>query len=160
MLKESSLSRIFEKINTLNCGTISAFRLSNIEKENKENSRKLLAFLRNAKLDVTKLNGWYNSIKEESYFVCSEQPFLDKLLKFGKMFNQETITYKNKDESFKLYDCETSKILKDFKKVSYNIDDKADIFSKIKNKKFIFESSEIKRIMNMAEYYADIAYIS
>lgn len=76
------------------------------------------------------------------------------------MFNQETITYKNKDESFKLYDCETSKILKDFKKVSYNIDDKADIFSKIKNKKFIFESSEIKRIMNMAEYYADIAYIS
>lgn len=55
MLKESSLSRIFEKINTLNCGTISAFRLSNIEKENKENSRKLLAFLRNAKLDVTKI---------------------------------------------------------------------------------------------------------
>lgn len=153
MLKESSLSRIFEKINTLNCGTISAFRL--YDKDNKENSRKLLAFLRNAKLDVTKINGWYNSIKEESYFVCSEQPFLDKLLKFGKMFNQEAITYKNKDESFKLYDCETSKILKDFKKVSYNIDDKADIFSKIK----YFESSEIKKIMNMAEYYVDKSYI-
>ena len=87
-LKESSLSRIFEKINTLNCGTILAFRLSNIEKENKENSRKLLAFLRNAKLNVTKINGGYKEqegfVKEESYFVCSEQPFFGNTFKIWK----------------------------------------------------------------------------
>jgi len=120
MLKESSLSRIYNASKEHDCGTISAFRSSRdcnegqpfSIKENRKRSAVLKAKLLQMGYGVTKISGTYVEnygksnaveVKEDSYFVVDlkdDKKLKKNLIKLGLQFEQDSITFQEKDGSY------------------------------------------------------------
>jgi len=122
MLKESSLSRIYNSTKEHDCGTISAFRSAKdcnegeafSLKDNKKRSSILKAKLLQLGYGVTKIAGTYVenygkpnavNVKEDSYFVVDlkdDKKLKKNLVKLGLQFEQDSITFQEKDGSYYL----------------------------------------------------------
>ena len=124
---ESSLSRIYSQSKKHDSGTISAFRSAKncntgevfTKSENKQNSRTLNAKLLKMGYGVTKIDGTYienyktsdeKEVKEESYIVVDikDKGTLKKdLIKLGVLFEQDSITFQEKDGDYYLISSNT-----------------------------------------------------
>ena len=171
VIKESSLSRIWEHYTKHQTGTISAFRYApdcgegtpyTLE-ENKKRNAKLKALLLKNGYGVTKIDGTYienygtpeaREVDEESFFVVDlkDKGNLKKdLIKFGKMFEQDSITFAEPNGEYYLIssnECPNGypgegkigveeKLGKpEFGKASKNTD---MFFSKIRGRGFVFK---------------------
>lgn len=107
-LTESSLSRLYQKHKDSDAGTISAFRGERTRKENLDLNKKLKWLLIGGGYSVTEIDGiWTENygkpdqkeVKERSFIVFDRKQsgkLKDDLIKFGRMFDQEAITYWNR----------------------------------------------------------------
>ena len=103
----SSLSRLYEKMQKADCGTISAFRANLTRKENQIRSRQLKTLLADPKLDITIVDGicLENYQKEDerqsreiTFFVTKATPdtkvdIKSILVNLGKKFDQDFILW-------------------------------------------------------------------
>lgn len=104
-LQESSLSRLYAKYKDCDSGTISAFRGYRTYKENMALHKKLVGKLLGAGFSVTKVQGTYvenyktpyaKEVNELSLIVFDNKKsgkLKNALMKFGKEFEQDSITY-------------------------------------------------------------------
>jgi len=126
-MNESSLSRIWKQTKEHDSGTISAFRSARncgegepfTKSENKRNSKILKAKLLKLGYGVTKIDGTYIEnykspneieVKEESYLVINlkdDKGFKENLIKLGTEFEQDSITYQEKDGDYYLISSNT-----------------------------------------------------
>jgi hypothetical protein len=105
-IKESSLSRIKSKIDSHATGAITAFRGSFTKSQNQQRNKKLLAMIMRRGFQVTTVKGSYiedfgtdsaKEVGETSFFVVNPQEGSDggalenELIKYGKMFDQDSI---------------------------------------------------------------------
>jgi len=116
-IAESSLSRVYRQTLKHDSGTISAFRSARdcntgakfSKSENKKNSSILKSKLLSIGYGVTKIDGTYIEnyktsnpieVKEDSYLVVDLKDtgkLKQDLIKLGTMFEQDSITYQNKE---------------------------------------------------------------
>jgi len=166
-IAESSLSRIWKQTQEHESGTISAFRSARdcnqgeefSKSENKKNSKILKAKLLKAGFGVTKIDGTYIEnfksdneieVKEESYLVVNikdKKNFKQKLIELGSEFEQDSITYQNKDGVYYLIstnECEEG--YPGFGKIGVEVKLGKPIFgkdgefhSKVNGRPFVFE---------------------
>jgi len=162
-----------EQIKEHESGTISAFRsardcnqgLEFSKSENKKNSKILKAKLLKAGFGVTKIDGTYIEnyksdneieVKEESYLVINlkdDKNFKQKLIDFGSEFEQDSITYQNKDSDYYLIstnECEEG--YPGFGKIGVEVKLGKPIFgkdgefhSKVNGRPFVFECVDDKQ---------------
>jgi len=172
-ITESSLSRIWKQTKEHESGTISAFRSARncnqgpefSKSENKKNSKILKAKLLKAGFGVTKIDGTYIEnyksgneieVKEESYLVINlkdDKNFKQKLIDFGSEFEQDSITYQNKDGDYYLIstnECEEG--YPGFGKIGVEVKLGKPIFgkdgefhSKVNGRPFVFEGVDDKQ---------------
>jgi hypothetical protein len=111
LLKESSLSRLNEKMEKFKCICITAFRGDNTYAENRAKNKELLAYLLDRGYSVTKVNGSYienfnkskdpkqpeREVTEETFFVAdhkeiySRTQMVQDLFSLGKKYDQDSI---------------------------------------------------------------------
>lgn len=162
--QESLLSRIHSTASKHAIGGITAFRSERTESENKANNHKLLATLLSSGFSVTKIKGSYlenygtsdaREVKDESFFVANTKVEGDdggelerELIKLGRFFDQDSvfsvrfaqpvvlIGTSKRDKTSPSYDVreQLGKIKTD--------DTASEFFSRIRGRKFAFESSE------------------
>jgi len=126
-IQESSLTRIWKQTKEHDASTISAFRSARncnkdkeySKKENLQNSKILKSKLLKFGYGVTKIAGTYienyNSsnpieVKEESYLVINinnDKNFKKNIINLGTEFEQDSITYQEKDSSYFLISTNT-----------------------------------------------------
>ena len=166
-IAESSLSRIWKQTQEHESGTISAFRSARdcnqgeefSKSENKKNSKILKAKLLKAGFGVTKIDGTYIEnfksdneieVKEESYLVVNikdKKNFKQKLIELGSEFEQDSITYQNKDGVYYLIstnECEegypgVGKIGVEVKLGKPIFGKDGEFHSKVNGRPFVFE---------------------
>lgn len=105
-LNESSLTRLYRKIQSENVGMISAFRGDKTVSQNKLNSLSLKAKLLSDGFDVTKIFGSYienygseneREVSEESFFVVETDKspsVFEKLPEYGSLYDQDSVFLK------------------------------------------------------------------
>lgn len=102
-LNESSLSRVWSKIEEHQCGAISGYRDENSTSQNRKNNSEISAYLRKKGYSVTRVSGNYvenfgtdtaKEVAEPSFFVCDQNDSgnLEKdLMKLGQMYDQDSV---------------------------------------------------------------------
>lgn len=113
-LAESSLSRIWKKHKESDSGTISACRGNLTKEENKKRTLELKTLLIKAGYSVTAVNGVYienynspdaREVHEKSFIVFDYKnlgTLKQDLIKFGKKFDQDSITYSEQGKDYYL----------------------------------------------------------
>lgn len=113
-LEESSLSRIWKKHKESDSGTISACRGNLTKEENKKRTLELKTLLIKAGYSVTAVNGVYienynspdaREVHEKSFIVFDYKnlgTLKQDLIKFGKKFDQDSITYSEQGKDYYL----------------------------------------------------------
>ena len=163
-LLEASLNRIYQKTKNHAVGAVTAFRGDKTKAENKSNNKKVLAYLMNAGYSVIKVKGsyWENfqkptqrEVGEESFFVANYKIDGDDggqlerdLIKLGRLYDQDSILSVPFEKKGYLYG--TSKRDDAFPDYSQKVvvgkpvfgDAKGEFFSRVKGRKFAFESYE------------------
>lgn len=163
-LLESSLNRIYQKTKNHAVGAVTAFRGDKTKAENKANNKKVLAYLLNANYSVIKVKGSYlenfgsdtqKEVGEESFFVANYKIEGDDggqlerdLIKLGRLYDQDSILSVPFEKKGYLYG--TSKRDDAFPDYSQKVvvgkpvfgDAKGEFFSRVKGRKFAFESYE------------------
>lgn len=163
-LAEASLNRIYQKTKNHAVGAVTAFRGDKTKAENKSNNKKVLAYLMNAGYSVIKVKGsyWENfqkptqrEVGEESFFVANYKVEGDDsgqlerdLIKLGRLYDQDSILSVPFEKKGYLYG--TSKREDGFPDYNQKVvvgkpvfgDAKGEFFSRVKGRKFAFESYE------------------
>lgn len=163
-IKESSLSRLYRGIEQHAVGALTAFRGDDTTRDNKDKNKVLLAALLSKGYSVTKVKGSYienkgspdeKEVGENSFFVINravdgdDGGQLEKdLIELGKKFDQDSIFSKQYGKKAMLIgtsDRENSfpglgQTL-EFDKSRFG-DTDGEFFSRIKGRKFSFESAE------------------
>jgi len=163
-LVEASLNRIYQKTKNHAVGAVTAFRGDKTKAENKANNKKVLAYLLNAGYSVIKVKGsyWENfgsdtqkEVGEESFFVANYKIEGDDggqlerdLIKLGRLYDQDSILSVPFEQSGYLYG--TTKREDGFPDYNKKVvvgkpvfgDAKGEFFSRVKGRKFAFESYE------------------
>jgi hypothetical protein len=163
-LVEASLNRIYQKTKNHAVGAVTAFRGDKTKAENKANNKKVLAYLMNAGYSVIKVKGSYlenygsetqKEVGEESFFVANYKIDGDDggqlerdLIKLGRLYDQDSILSVPFEKKGYLYG--TSKRDDAFPDYSQKVvvgkpvfgDAKGEFFSRVKGRKFAFESYE------------------
>ena len=163
-LVEASLNRIYQKTKNHAVGAVTAFRGDKTKKQNKANNKKVLAYLLNAGYSVIKVKGsyWENfqkptqrEVGEESFFVANYKIEGDDggqlerdLIKLGRLYDQDSILSVPFEQSGYLYG--TSRREDGFPDYNQKVvvgkpvfgDAKGEFFSRVKGRKFAFESYE------------------
>jgi len=163
-LTEASLNRIYQKTKNHAVGAVTAFRGDKTKAENKANNKKVLAYLMNAGYSVIKVKGSYlenygsetqKEVGEESFFVANYKIDGDDggqlerdLIKLGRLYDQDSILSVPFEKKGYLYG--TSKRDDAFPDYSQKVvvgkpvfgDAKGEFFSRVKGRKFAFESYE------------------
>jgi hypothetical protein len=167
-LHESSLSRVWKQTKEHDSGTISAFRSARdcnngelfTKSENKKNSNILKAKLLKEGYGVTKVQGTYIEnfksdneveVQEESYLVVDIKDkgnLKQDLIKFGQEFEQDSITFQEKDGDYYLIssnECEQGypgfgKIGIELKLGKALYGKKGEFHSKVNGRPFVFEN--------------------
>jgi hypothetical protein len=101
------LSRIWSKTQKHTCGTITGYRDENTRKQNQQNNREIVNYLRGKGYSLTKVDGIYienfgsenqKEVNEQSFFVCNHEVDGDDggqlekdLRKLGERFDQDSI---------------------------------------------------------------------
>ena len=136
LLKESSLSRIWQHVvdPETSFGVISAFRGIYSNEENLKQHEKLRNTIRSHGYGFIEQNSGYSymdiqkgeevPVDEKSFFIPNID--FETCLKIGKMFNQESILYKDSNKGFGLFLCATGKIEMSFKNKDHLFSFKAD----------------------------------
>jgi len=159
-LQESSLSRIYRRMDKHDYGTISAFRGNYTHEENMQRNKSLVSKMLAKGYSVTAIDGGYienydndelenQEVFENSYFVADikDKGTLEKdLRKWGEMFEQDSVMFGNAGEKPSLIGTSKrpgqklsygQKIMSfDASKFGY----KGMFFSKVNNRPFTFES--------------------
>jgi hypothetical protein len=168
-INESSLSRIWKHAKNHISGTISAFRYAEdcgegdiyTIKQNRKRNAILKAKLLTKGYSVTSIKGSYTEnygsknekdVDEESFFVVdiNDTNNLKKdLMKFGEMFEQDSITYADKNGEYYLIGtnkCPNSYpgYKKESKEGKGIYGEKGKFFSKIGGRPFVFKSIDNK----------------
>ena len=144
-LVEASLNRIYQKTKNHAVGAVTAFRGDKTKAENKSNNKKVLAYLMNAGYSVIKVKGSYlenfgsdtqKEVGEESFFVANYKVDGDDS---GQLvpFEKKGYLYgtSKRDDAFPDY---SQKVV--VGKPVFG-DAKGEFFSRVKGRKFAFESS-------------------
>lgn len=163
-LVEASLNRIYQKTKNHAVGAVTAFRGDKTKAENKANNKKVLAYLMNAGYSVIKVKGSYlenfgsdtqKEVGEESFFVANYKIEGDDggqlerdLIKLGRLYDQDSILSVPFEQSGYLYG--TTKREDGFPDYNKKVvvgkpvfgDAKGEFFSRVKGRKFAFESYE------------------
>ena len=163
-LIEASLNRIYQKTKNHAVGAVTAFRGDKTKAENKANNKKVLAYLMNAGYSVIKVKGSYlenygsetqKEVGEESFFVANykiegdDDGQLERdLIKLGRLYDQDSILSVPFEKKGYLYG--TSKRDDAFPDYGQKVvvgkpvfgDAKGEFFSRVKGRKFAFESYE------------------
>tara|TARA_R110000822_G_scaffold52235_7_gene135337 strand:+ start:5286 stop:5873 length:588 start_codon:yes stop_codon:yes gene_type:complete len=163
-LVEASLNRIYQKTKNHAVGAVTAFRGDKTKAENKSNNKKVLAYLMNAGYSVIKVKGSYlenygsetqKEVGEESFFVANykiegdDDGQLERdLIKLGRLYDQDSILSVPFEKKGYLYG--TSKRDDAFPDYGQKVvvgkpvfgDAKGEFFSRVKGRKFAFESYE------------------
>ena len=163
-LLEASLNRIYQKTKNHAVGAVTAFRGDKTKKQNKANNKKVLAYLLNAGYSVIKVKGSYlenfgsdtqKEVGEESFFVANYKIEGDDggqlerdLIKLGRLYDQDSILSVPFEQSGYLYG--TSRREDGFPDYNQKAvvgkpvfgDAKGEFFSRVKGRKFAFESYE------------------
>lgn len=163
-LLEASLNRIYQKTKNHAVGAVTAFRGDKTKAENKSNNKKVLAYLMNAGYSVIKVKGSYlenfgsetqKEVGEESFFVANykiegdDDGQLERdLIKLGRLYDQDSILSVPFEKKGYLYG--TSKRDDAFPDYGQKVvvgkpvfgDAKGEFFSRVKGRKFAFESYE------------------
>ena len=163
-LVEASLNRIYQKTKNHAVGAVTAFRGDKTKAENKSNNKKVLAYLMNAGYSVIKVKGNYlenygsetqKEVGEESFFVANykiegdDDGQLERdLIKLGRLYDQDSILSVPFEKKGYLYG--TSKRDDAFPDYGQKVvvgkpvfgDAKGEFFSRVKGRKFAFESYE------------------
>ena len=169
-LIEASLNRIYQKTKNHAVGAVTAFRGDKTKAENKSNNKKVLAYLMNAGYSVIKVKGSYlenfgsetqKEVGEESFFVANHKIEGDDdgqlerdLIKLGRLYDQDSILSVPFEKKGYLYG--TSKRDDAFPDYSQKVvvgkpvfgDAKGEFFSRVKGRKFAFESANEVDIPN------------
>ena len=169
-LIEASLNRIYQKTKNHAVGAVTAFRGDKTKAENKANNKKVLAYLMNAGYSVIKVKGsyWENfqkptqrEVGEESFFVANYKiegddggQLENDLIKLGRLYDQDSILSVPFGEKGYLYG--TSKRDDGFPDYNQKVvvgkpvfgDAKGEFFSRVKGRKFAFESANEVDIPN------------
>lgn len=176
-LNESSLSRVYTQYKLHDTGTISAFRDARdcgdgepySKEENKKRSTELKAKLLKFGYGVTKIKGTYieryntptaKEVKEDSYIVVDlkDTGKLKKdLIKLGVEYDQDSITYSEKDGTYFLISSNKCKngypgngvIGKEVRLGKPMFGKSGEFHSKISNRPFVFESSVYDKIQTL-----------
>ena len=157
-LNESSLSRLYKKYKDFDSGTISASRSYNTNEENKQLTLQLKTDLIKLGYSVTAINGVYIEnygkpnaveVKEKSFIVFdqyNEGKLKDDLIKLGKKYEQDSITYSSvKDGEYYLIGTNSTGypgLGKEVKLGKSMFGKSGEFFSSIKGRPFVFESCE------------------
>lgn len=180
LVNESSLSRIWQHVKEHDSGTITAFRSFKdcgdgekfTKSDNKKRNSILKAKLLNLGYGVTKVAGTYIEnfgsdneieVKEESYLVVDlkDSGKLKKdLIKLGKEFEQDSITYSKKSGEYFLISSNTCKngypgkgsIGKEVKLGKPMFSKSGEFHSKVNGRPFVFDTPT-KPIQEMTDYY-------
>jgi len=163
-LVEASLNRIYQKTKNHAVGAVTSHRGDRSKAENKANNKKVLAYLLNAGYSVIKVKGsyWENfqkptqrEVGEESFFVANHKIEGDDggqlerdLIKLGRLYDQDSILSVPFEQKGYLYG--TSKREDAFPDYNQKVvvgkpvfgDAKGEFFSRVKGRKFAFESYE------------------
>lgn len=163
-LIESSLSRLWRKLDKHDIGIISAHRGNNTKPENRKRSTELKAALLRKGYSVTSVKGSYienlgskdeKEVGELSYFVADHEDtgnLKRDLKKLGEKFDQDSILFKEKGKDAQLIG--TSR--RDNAYPGYNKVEKigkakfgnsmGQFFSRVRGRKFAFEGIEEEKI--------------
>ena len=169
-LAEASLNRIYQKTKNHSVGAVTAFRGDKTKAENKANNKKVMAYLINKNYSVIKVKGSYienfgsatqKEVGEESLFVANYQiegddggQLENDLIKLGRLYDQDSILSVPFQKKGYLYG--TSKRDDSFPDYNQKVvvgkpvfgDSKGEFFSRVKGRKFAFESSnEVEKPM-------------
>lgn len=164
-LVEASLNRIYQKTKKHAVGAVTAERGGKTKAENKANNKKVLAYLLNKGYSVIKVKGSYlenyqsddeREVGEESFFVANhevegdDKGQLEKdLIKLGRLYDQDSILSVPFGKKGYLYGTsKRSNAFPDYDQkhvVGKPVfgDAKGEFFSRIRGRKFAFESYEI-----------------
>lgn len=164
-LTEASLNRIYQKTKKHAVGAVTAERGGKTKAENKANNKKVLAYLLNKGYSVIKVKGSYlenyqsddeREVGEESFFVANhevegdDKGQLEKdLIKLGRLYDQDSILSVPFGKKGYLYGTsKRSNAFPDYDQkhvVGKPVfgDAKGEFFSRIRGRKFAFESYEI-----------------
>jgi hypothetical protein len=164
-LVEASLNRIYQKTKKHAVGAVTAERGGKSKAENKANNKKVLAYLLNKGYSVIKVKGSYlenyqsddeREVGEESFFVANhevegdDKGQLEKdLIKLGRLYDQDSILSVPFGKKGYLYGTsKRSNAFPDYDQkhvVGKPVfgDAKGEFFSRIRGRKFAFESYEI-----------------
>lgn len=164
-LTEASLNRIYQKTKKHAVGAVTAERGGKSKAENKANNKKVLAYLLNKGYSVIKVKGSYlenyqsddeREVGEESFFVANhevegdDKGQLEKdLIKLGRLYDQDSILSVPFGKKGYLYGTsKRSNAFPDYDQkhvVGKPVfgDAKGEFFSRIRGRKFAFESYEI-----------------
>lgn len=171
ILNESGLHRIWSKTQNSTCGTITAFRGDQPYEVNKQNNKKILAYLLNKGYSVTKIQGTYienykkpeeRHVSEQSFFVENSMvegddngQLKNDLARLAETYNQDSIlmipvggenaylygTSKNEDMTPAYHQ---SLVVGDGKYGKHA----SEFISKIKGREFAFESVKLPQTIN------------
>lgn len=164
-LVEASLNRIYQKTQKHAVGAVTAERGGKTKAENKANNKKVLAYLLNKGYSVIKVKGSYlenyqsddeREVGEESFFVANHEVEGDDggqlekdLIKLGRLYDQDSILSVPFGKKGYLYGTsKRSNAFPDYDQkhvVGKPVfgDAKGEFFSRIRGRKFAFESYEI-----------------
>jgi len=164
LLKESSLSRIYNYVENYSCGAITGFRNEYTRKQNIERNKKIFAALKAKGYSVTRVKGSYienfntpsqKEVGETSFFVANtnieedDGGELEKVLtKLGEKFDQDSILSIRNGEGYLIG---TSK--RDDSYPGYHVKEKVgkgkygkvaeQFFSRIRGRQFAFEEVDL-----------------
>lgn len=175
-INEASLSRIWLKCDDNHCGTISAYQLENTKAENKKLHKLLGGLLTKNGFGKIQVQGVYSYQKSEneeavgkemSYFVWvpkdkDPQKYFKLLVALGKKFHQESISWADCGEDFKLYAADPDKAkvasgtpISKFKGKDFGKTDSPS-YSKIRGRKFAWANYTPLNVVE--ENYRDLRF--
>lgn len=173
-ITESSLSRIYSKVDGENIGMLSAFRGDLPLRENKMRSAALVATLNREGFDVTRIIGSYveqygtdeaQEVKEESFFVAENEntrgKLLDVLIREGTKYDQDSIFFKPVNKSgYLLGISKRENAFPPYKEMmevgTPSFGKEGEFFSRVRNRPFTFESaSDVQRPSNFFGRWAE-----
>ena len=157
-IESAGLSRIWQYTQDYPCGTISAFRPDYTRKENKYRSSVLGGLLRNKGFSTILVMGHFKYPdgkidKENSYFVWDTRgngkALFKALLDLGEKFEQNSITFAEAGEDFKLYATNpdetglpVGKPIATFKGTAFGDTKGSPSYSEIRGRPFLWDNYE------------------
>ena len=171
-LNESSLSRLYSKMEKHDTGTITAFRDGYTKKENNQRNKSLLAKIQAAGYGATIVKGSYienfgtpeaEEVSESVFFVEDMNDngnLKKKLMSFGESFDQDSVLFIPKGGLNAILigtnDAEFPGFHKSVPFSKRSFGSAGEFMTKVKNRPFMFESIE-RYIQNPSGYLGHMA---